>query len=59
MELYAAHFCRGSTAMHNEQLMPRPLCYQRKLDQLLLIIPSSSEVGQEGKQVVAEGKGEK
>lgn len=47
--------------MHNEQLMPRPLCYQRKLDQLLLIIPSSGEVGWGGreKQVVAEGKGEK
>lgn len=48
--------------MHNEQVMlrrTRPLCYQHQLHKLAVIVCSASEVGRDGKQVVAERKGEK
>lgn len=62
MELRAARFCWGSRVVHNEQVMlrrARPLCYQHQLHKLAVIVCSASEVGRDGKQVVAERKGEK
>lgn len=62
MELGAARFCRGSSAVHNEQVMLRCVtspCYQHQLHELRVIVSSASEVGRDGEQVVAERKGEK
>ena len=62
MELGAARFCRGSSAVHNEQVMSRRVRmprYQHQLHELMVIVSGASEVGQDGEQVVAERKGEK
>lgn len=62
MELRAAHFCWGSSVMHNEQVIlrcVRLLCYQHQLHELTVIASSASKVGKDGEQVVAVRKGEK
>lgn len=52
MELRAARFCRGSSAVNNEQVMSG-VC------DIAWIVCSASEVGRDGEQVVAGRKGEK